>query len=103
MADKTKKKTFKHHYLVAFWLTLITSISLIVSGFYVPPRGAIDGSILTAVGEIFLWPALALGAKALEEGRVARLNLGNKSIELGTDKDGDGYDDGYVAESGYGE
>ena len=47
-----------------------------------PEKGKIDGSVLTSVGEIFLWPALAFGAKALDEGHKATISHGNTTIEI---------------------
>lgn len=63
-----------------------------------PPRGIIDGSILTAAGLIFLWPVLAFGARAVESGRVAKLNFGHNSVSIGKDEDGNGLDDTYEKE-----
>ena len=70
-------------YMVAFWITLCIAIALIVGGFFVPPLGSIDGSILTAIGELFLWPALAFGAKALSEGKKAKFKKGDTTLEVG--------------------
>jgi len=91
--EKTNK--FNCHYLVAFWVTLLISIGLIVGGFFAPPTGIVDGSIMTSVGELFLWPTLALAAKTIHEGRVAKFKIGNNTIDLGEDKDGNGIDDNY--------
>ena len=35
-----------------FYFNLFISIALIVGGFLLPPMGIIDGSVLTAVGEL---------------------------------------------------
>ena len=70
-------------YTIAFWITLVISIGLMIGGFFVPPLGKIDGSILTAIGEIFLWPALAFGAKALSEGKKAKFKKGDTTLEVG--------------------
>lgn len=35
---------------VVFWIAFIVSICLIVGGFFVPPVGVIDGSVLTGTG-----------------------------------------------------
>lgn len=78
-----KELTAKGHYLVAFWCTLTVSIGLLVTGFFTPPRAEISGSVLEAVGLIFLWPALAFGNKALEEGKKAQITHGNTTITLG--------------------
>lgn len=95
MAGKVKKEeksssleqTTHKHYLLAFWSTLIISMSLIIGGFFVPPQGEIDGSVLTGVGLIFLWPALAFITKALTEGKTAKIVKGNTTITVGTDDD----------------
>ena len=42
-----------------FYCTLCVSIALIVGGFLVPPLGIIDGSVLTAVGELLAFATLA--------------------------------------------
>ena len=73
----------KKTYIGAFWVSLIISIGLIVTGFFMPPKGKIDGSVLEATGIIFLWPALAFGAKALEEGHTAKIQKGDTAILIG--------------------
>lgn len=75
--------TTNNHYLIAFWVTLIVAIGLFVGGFFAPPMGEISGTVLTAVGIVFLWPALAFGAKALEEGKTATIKKGDTTIEIG--------------------
>ena len=42
-----------------FIVCLAASVMLIVAGFVVPPMGEIDGSVLTAVGELLMFPTLA--------------------------------------------
>lgn len=73
----------KSNYYVAFWCTLIISLTLIIGGFILPPRGQIDPSVLTATGEIFLWPALAFAAKSLEEGKTAKIRKGDAEFSIG--------------------
>lgn len=86
----------RRHYYIAFFVSLFVAISLMVGGFFCPPKGKIDGSVLEAVGIIFLWPALAFGAKALEEGHRAQIRKGDTTITLGEVlKDGDGFDEPY--------
>lgn len=34
----------------AFWIAFVVSILLIVGGFFAPPLGVIDGSVLTSTG-----------------------------------------------------
>ena len=42
-----------------FYLTFAISLMLIIGGFLLPPMGIIDGSVLTAVGELLMFGVLA--------------------------------------------
>ena len=73
----------------SFWLSRLTfvicffvSVGLIVGGFFVPPMGVIDGSVLTAVGEMLLFPTLLYGFRAVELGMKVKFQKGNTSIEI---------------------
>lgn len=65
-----------------FFICLITSLGLIIGGFIVPPMGIIDGSVLTAVGELIVFPALAFGFKSIELGYDLRVSKGDASLEI---------------------
>ena len=83
-----QKKTMKclnsrNTYLYAFWLSLVVAIGLIITGFFMPPKGEVSGSVLEAVGLLWLWPTLAFGAKALEEGKTAKIQKGETTISIG--------------------
>ena len=93
------QKVFNKHYVIAFWVTLIISIGLMIGGALTPTLFIIDGSIFKAVGLLFLWPTLAFGAKAVEDGRVAKFNFGKASVHIGEDNNGNGLDDRYEAEN----
>ena len=75
--------TARRQYMVAFWTTLAISIGLMIGGFFTPPKAEIDGSLLEATGLLFLWPALAFGNKALEEGKTAKIQKGETTISIG--------------------
>lgn len=92
------QKVLNKHYLIAFWITLVISIALFLGGALTPPMFIIDGSIFKAVGLLFLWPTLAFGAKAVEDGRIAKFNFGRNSIHIGEDKDNNGIDDNWEKE-----
>lgn len=96
--DNICQKVLNKHYLIAFWITLLISIGLFCGGSLTPPLFIIDGSIFKAVGLLFLWPSLAFGAKAVEDGRVAKFNFGHSSINIGKDDDNNGLDDNYEKE-----
>ena len=74
---------------VAFWVFSVVSATLIVAGFLVPPTGEIDGSVLTAVGELFAFAALFEVTKAIDKGIDAKLTHGNTSITIGDLNDED--------------
>lgn len=53
-----------------------------VVGFILPPRGVIDGSVLTAIGELIVFPAMALGYEALKSGREVSFKKGEMEITV---------------------
>lgn len=68
-----------------FYLTLTISIGLIVGGFFCPPMGIIDGSVLTAVGELLAFATLAQVPQLIESarnGRSIKLSKGDFSAEV---------------------
>lgn len=97
-SEKKCQKVFNKHYIIGFWVTLVISIGLMVGSALVPPLFIIDASIFKAVGLLFLWPTLAFGSKAVEDGRVAKLVLGNAHIQIGKDENNNGLDDDWEAE-----
>ena len=70
---------------LSFWVCLLTSLVLIALGFVVPPMGSIDGSVLTAVGELFGFATLAVVADAVREGYDAKIIHGNTTVEVNND------------------
>lgn len=79
----------------AFWFTrivfsvcFITSLGLVVIGFFMPPQGVIDGSVLAAVGELILFPTLLYGYRAIELGMRIHFQRGETSISIEKDDDG---------------
>ena len=70
-----------------FLLTLLTAIGLIVGGFFVPPTGIIDGSVLTAVGELFAFGALAQLPHLLGMGKEVHIKHGDTSVTVGDGED----------------
>ena len=73
-----------------FYLTLAISLLLIVGGFLLPPMGIIDGSVLTAVGELLMFgvlaqvPALISAAK---NGKSVKISKGDFSAEVTSTED----------------
>lgn len=81
MCDYKKDRKCKFCAII-FGICLFVSIALIVGGFFVPPMGMIDGSVLTAVGELIVFPALAFGFRAIELGYDAKFTHGNTTVEI---------------------
>ena len=67
---------------ITFAICFFVSVGLIVGGFFVPPMGVIDGSCLTAVGELLLFPTLLYAYRAVELGLTVKFNHGDTSIEI---------------------
>ncbi len=68
-----------------FYLTLAISLLLIVGGFLLPPMGIIDGSVLTAVGELLMFGVLAqLPAliDAAKNGKSIKVTKGDFTAEV---------------------
>lgn len=86
--------TTKSDGMRTFWLSRVTfaicffvSVGLIIGGFFVPPMGVIDGSVLTAVGELLLFPTLLYGFRAVELGMRVKFQKGETSVSI--DKGGE--------------
>ena len=68
-----------------FYLTLGISLLLIIGGFLLPPMGIIDGSVLTAVGELLMFGVLAQVPgiiSAAKNGKSIKLTKGDFSAEV---------------------
>ena len=87
-------KTEKTDSTRSLWLSQFTfaicffvSVGLMIGGFFVPPMGVIDGSILTAVGELLLFPTLLYSYRALELGYKVKFQKGETSVEVNKNED----------------
>ena len=72
---------------ITFAICFFVSVGLIIGGFFVPPMGVIDGSVLTAVGELLLFPTLLYGYRAIELGLRVKFQKGETSIEISKQDD----------------
>lgn len=69
---------------IVFWVTLVTSITLIVVSFCLPPTGAIDPSVLTATGELLAFATLAQVPHLISNGNSVKTKIGDKvEVEVG--------------------
>jgi len=70
------------------YLTLSVSIALVVGGFLVPPVGVIDGSVITAVGELLAFAVLAqvpVVIRAARGGRSITFSKGDFKVGVTSD------------------
>lgn len=66
------------------------AVSLLVGGFFCPPMGVIDGSVLQATGILLAFAALWVAAHAINErGAHATFEKGDTRIEVDTTDDDD--------------
>lgn len=69
------------HTLV-FWVCLVAAIGLFVGGFFVPPMGIIDGSVVTSAGILFGFATLWQIPRIIEVSKFAKITNGNTTIEV---------------------
>lgn len=88
MSIREVKKRFRESskgWKVAFYTTQTIAFSLMIGGFFCPPMGVIDGSVLTAVGEMFLFPTLYSAVHIILAGQDIKVKYGN--MEISSEKD----------------
>lgn len=68
-----------------FSITFILSVALIVGGFFCPPIGVIDGSVLSAVGLLLMFATIDKVPDAIKAGKSIKLQRGDTSIEVNSD------------------
>ena len=66
-----------------FIITLLLSIVLIIVSFIIPPVGAIDSTVLTAVGELFAFAALGEVCAAIDRGKTVSLSKNDVNLTVG--------------------
>lgn len=77
------KNCIRNHYFVAFFASLIISIGLLITSFIMPPQGQIHPSVLQGVAILFCYPALAFGAKALDDNKRVKISTKVGTITVG--------------------
>ena len=68
-----------------FWLNLTVSIALMLAGFFSPPLGVIDDSVLSAVGLLLMFAVIAQIPeilKVVKDGRSVRITKGDFVAEI---------------------
>ena len=65
-----------------FYITFVLSLALIVGGFFCPPIGQIDGSVLSAVGLLLLFATIEKIPEAIKAGKSIKVLKGDFSAEV---------------------
>ena len=79
--------TSKHADKQIFYVCLVISIVLFVGGFFCPPIGQIDGSVLTAGGILLGFATIAIAGQNLANGK--EVTIKNGDIEISVDEERD--------------
>lgn len=69
-----------------FTVTFVLSVLLIVGGFFCPPIGVIDGSVLSAVGLLLMFATIDKIPEAIKAGRNLKISKGDFSIESSSEQ-----------------
>ena len=75
---------------VSGWLCLLTTISLLVAAFCVPPVGLIDSSVLVGTSILFAFATLTKLPNiilSIKDGKSLRLNKGDLELEIKAEKE----------------
>lgn len=77
----------KHADKYIFFVCLTVSICLFIGGFFCPPMGVIDGSVLKAAGILFGFAALAVAGQNLANGKEVTIRHEDTEVEIGDRND----------------
>jgi hypothetical protein len=80
MTEIVKKATLRNP---AFWACLLLSMGLLVTGFFIPPKAKIDGSVLSACGILFAFSTLETVHISIKKGIDAKVKHGNTELTVG--------------------
>ena len=69
-----------------FYVCLASALALFVGGFFCPPMGVIDGSILTAAGILLGFATLAVAGQNLANGKDIEFKKGDTTLTIGNDE-----------------
>ena len=77
-------KILKREWESNIWMRILTisSIILIISSFFIPPLGILDGSVLAAVGELEVFGVLWIVFHAIEKGTGASFKKGDVEVDI---------------------
>ena len=70
-----------------FYICLGIAIVLFIGGFFCPPKGVIDGSVLTAAGILLGFAALGVAGQNLANGKEVMLKKDDLEVTIGDNDD----------------
>lgn len=77
----------QHADKLIFYICLGMSILFFIGGFFCPPMGVIDGSILTATGILFGFAALAVVGQNLANGKDVIFKKDDLEVTIGDNEE----------------
>ena len=72
----------KNKYFIIAIIMALVAIGLVIAGFLVPPLGVIDGSVLTAVGEIVFLVTIFFVWDCVTKGKIAKIKKGDLEASI---------------------
>lgn len=69
-----------------FYATFIISVLHIIGGFFCPPIGVIDGSVLTAVGLLLLFATIEKIPEAIRAGRSIKVQKDDFEVAVNSNE-----------------
>ena len=70
-----------------FYICLAFSLSLFIGGFFCPPMGVIDGSVLKAGGILLGFATLAVAGQNLANGKDVTFSHGDTKVEINDEEE----------------
>lgn len=67
----------------SFFVSLISSVGLLVAGFICPPLAEIHSSVLTATGILAFYGVLATVQDAIKKGKSVKVSKGDINLSVG--------------------
>lgn len=77
----------KHADKYIFFICLAFALALFVGGFFCPPMGVIDGSVLKAGGILLGFATLAVAGQNLANGKDVIFSHGDTKVEINDDEE----------------
>ena len=80
-------KRNKHADKYIFFVCLAFALMLFVGGFFCPPMGVIDGSVLKAAGILLGFATLGVAGQNLANGKDVTFSHGDTKVEINDEED----------------